>query len=162
MPALLHASLCTGHRRSFSAYSCSCCTNPKLGSADRLLDLTYWIACEGEYPYSAIRYAHTTDVLLLTPSTQWTSTRAAGSRSASRRNTVVPGSFSTSSAKGRSSRSHCRCCTRMLRGTATWPHMAERTCVMPRERRCAGFSAKARSETYSLGKISEALGARRA
>lgn len=29
------------HRGNLAAYSCNCCTNPKLGSADRLLDLTY-------------------------------------------------------------------------------------------------------------------------
>jgi hypothetical protein len=38
--------------------------------------------------------------------------------------------------------------------------MAERMWVMPSEARALGFSTKARSETYSLGIISDAEGAR--
>lgn len=45
-------------------------------------------------------------------------------------------------------------------GIATYPRIAERMWVIPSVASAAGFSAKERSETYSLGNISDAPGVR--
>lgn len=157
IPALCHYH---DQRRNESAYSCSCCTNPKLGSADLRLVLTYWIACAGVQPYSDMRNAQTTLVLRLTPSMQCTRTRAFGSCSALRMKAVADGRCATSSENGRSSRGYCARWMGSSCGIATYPRIAERMWVIPSVARAAGFSAKEMSETYSLGNISDAPGVR--
>jgi len=117
------------------AYSPSCWTKPKLGSAPLRFDLMYWIASEGVHPYCAIRNAATTLTLRLIPSAQWTTIRAFGLlRRASRIQAVVVGRCPASSAKGRSSTRTCRCrgdgYTPDPEGMRTLPEMTESTWVM--------------------------------
>ena len=136
-----------GPTRIRSAYSCSWETNPEFGSATFRRALTNCTACRGVSPRVAMRNAATILVLLLMPSTQWTSTRAEGSARASRRNWVLVGRCAASSANGRSSTGICVCVSERVGGRATKPGIAERTWVIPRAERAARFSAVARSDT---------------
>ena len=143
-------------------YSCSCCMNPKFGFATPLLLFMYSTAWLGDQPYSATRNAATTLTLLLTPSTQWTSTWASWwELSASRMKEVVFGKWATSSANGKSS---SLICIRMGwsgrsdgGGRKIASGRVERICVIRYNERRVGFSAKARSEIYSRGIISSTL-----